>query len=133
MQGTITDYGPGFWGHTDDPGTFDVLDSFHSGEGGFGWAPNVEYDFTLVYQADRIAIEVNDIAIFDVAGSFPAGRFGFYSYSQPDVFFHSFTATQLPAIPEPMTLTLAAGGLAGWSLFARRRRSRWPAWRCSAA
>lgn len=125
VQGTITDYDPGFWGHTDDPGTFDVLDTLYSGEGGYGWADNVEYDFTLRYEADRITIDINNQPVFDVTGSFPAGRFGFYSYSQQDVRFHSFTATQiLPAsaiVPEPGTLALLALAAPALLLVGRKR------------
>jgi hypothetical protein len=80
-----------------------------------GWADNTEYNFTLTYAEDRIRIDIQggsgDFAtkqnIFDVAGTFPDGRFGFYNYSQQSVRYQGFTQQALadPVIsPNPMDM-----------------------------
>ena len=80
---------------------------------GTGWADNTFYDFTLLYQAERISIDIAGgvfgagATIFDViptdvglvAGStFPNGQFGFYNYSQSSVRYRSFTQTDDPIL-----------------------------------
>jgi hypothetical protein len=54
------------------------------------WVTNTEYNFKVEYGATNIKIWINGDLIFDVNGSFPNGRFGFYNYSQSDVRYRSF-------------------------------------------
>ncbi|MEO5698241.1 MAG: PEP-CTERM sorting domain-containing protein [Burkholderiaceae bacterium] len=129
VNGTITNYLPGFWGHNDSAG-FDNLATNFSGT--LGWADNVEYSFEILYQSDRVRVDVTGGAfasattVLDVAGSFPAGRFGFYNYSQANVTYSGFTLEELPppvvAIPEPASYAMLALGLTAVGWAARRRR-----------
>jgi hypothetical protein len=127
VNGTITNYVPGFWGHTDSA-QFDVLATdFGSTR---GWADNTLYNFEILYQVNRIAIEISGGAfgagqtIFDINGSFPDGRFGFYNYSQQSVRYAGLTEEVTPpngnVIPEPSSLALL--GISALAMCALRRR-----------
>ncbi len=67
-----------------------------------GWADNASYDFTLDYTATNISIDIDGTNIFDLAGSFGNGKFGFYNYSQSDVRYQGFE--QNISVPEPSSL-----------------------------
>jgi hypothetical protein len=134
VNGTITDYLPGFWGHADSA-SFDVLATNFSTTN--GWQDNTTYDFAITYQSNRVSVSLSGgvfttpTTVLDVAGEFGAGRFGFYNYSQANVVYNGFTLQAapptdgpppVPAIPEPSTYALMFAGLAAVAMAARRRR-----------
>lgn len=115
VQGTITDYLPGFWARQDSTG-FDNLATNYGDT--LGWVDNVEYDFTILYQESRIKIDIaggdfgTGTTVFDVAGTFEAGRFGFYNYSQSQVTYSGLTEEDTPPPPPPPNDVPEPGGLA---------------------
>ncbi len=78
------------------------------GGGSLGWVDNTAYDFELLYQANRIKIDItggtgefqSGLTIFDVTPAdvglteFETGQFGFYNHSQAGVEYQSFTLTE---------------------------------------
>ena len=88
-----------------------------------GWEDNISYQFTLSYTANNINIAIDGDTIFDIDGSYAAGKFGFYNYSQPNVSYQGFTQTT--AVPEPATMLLFGAGLAAFAGgILRQRNSR---------
>ncbi len=91
-----------FWQHQNTPG-FEVLATDYGIHK--GWQDYVEYDFSLLYQSNRIKIDINDTTIFDISSqdvgeAFSPGRFGFYNLSQERVRYSGFTRQHTP-VPEP--------------------------------
>ena len=92
------------------------------------------YEFTVDYTDDRIRMflkggmfsSVGDgDLIFDVGGSFGAGSFGFYNFSQARVRYAGITqeeAPDLPPLPEPATLGMLSLGLLALGAVRGRRR-----------
>ena len=124
-QGTFnsSQISDGFWRHIDtgpNPSSGPVFDVYQTLFGGqYGWADNTFYTFTLLYEDQRIRIDIeggsgiyaNGMTIFDIAptdvgfgpsDTFPTGRFGFYNYSQRRVFYESFNTD--PQVVEDMRL-----------------------------
>jgi len=133
-NGTIApaDYERYFWGHTDADGIpFDVLASDFDTT--LGWVRGVTYDFEILYQANRFRVDIaggafgSGTTIFDVSGTFPDGRFGFYNYSQAGVRYAGLTEEDSPpppiGVPEPGTLVLMLIGLLSVGGSLRQRRS----------
>jgi hypothetical protein len=58
--------------------------------GSTGWVRNVEYEFRISYGPTRLQVWVNDVLQFDLAGTFPSGRLGFYNFSQANVIYRAF-------------------------------------------
>lgn len=80
-----------WWNHTADP-AFTQLGATTNP----GWIRNVNYNFELIYLYNRVTIRINGATIFDVNGCFEPGRFGFYNFSQADVFYSNFSYELLP-------------------------------------
>ena len=87
--GTIPNasYPATFWGHTNTP-EFTVVGTNY---GNNGWNQNVDYEVEVTYTVNRAIILVDGDTIFDVYDCFEPGRFGFYNYSQTEVFYSDFT------------------------------------------
>jgi len=47
-----------------------------------GWQFDRTFDFRILYLENRVRVSIDGVTIFDVAGSFQPGKFGFYNYSQ---------------------------------------------------
>ncbi|KAA3657088.1 MAG: hypothetical protein DWQ04_29135, partial [Chloroflexi bacterium] len=82
-----------FWGHQELSSEFELLDSqFGSG----GWEEEKEHEFEVMYQSNRIKISIDGSVIFDESGSFPAGRVGFYSFSQSHATYYDVVISGAP-------------------------------------
>ncbi|MFY0565310.1 DUF4215 domain-containing protein [Archangium lansingense] len=46
------------------------------------WADNTTYEVKMTYEPTHIRVWINDVLEFDVSGTFPVGKFGFYNCSQ---------------------------------------------------
>lgn len=79
---------PTFWGHTNTP-EFTVLATDYGP--GKGYVRNQFHDIEVLYTTTRAMIIVDNDTIFDIPGCYEPGRFGFYNYSQPNVFYSDFT------------------------------------------
>ena len=80
--------GPTFWGHTNTP-EFTVVATEYSQSNGF--VRNQFHDIEVLYTTTRAVMIVDNDTIFDIADCFEPGRFGFYNYSQPEVYYTDFT------------------------------------------
>ncbi len=86
--------------------------------GDTGWQPDVEYDFQLIFEQDRLQVLVDDTLELDISGNFPDGRLAFYNFSQGGVTYRAFTREIIPGptpqpIPAPASLALVVLGAAG--------------------
>lgn len=54
------------------------------------WFAGRDYHFRFEYQPDTLRIWVDGLLEFDLTGSFPAGNFGFYNFSQGNVQYRGF-------------------------------------------
>ncbi|HAX80048.1 MAG TPA: hypothetical protein DCY88_30490 [Cyanobacteria bacterium UBA11372] len=118
---------PNFWVHKESE-EFDLLDTDYGK--GKGWKDNTEYDFSLLYQTDRIKIDIDGKTIFDVSGEFQPGRFGFYNFSQSHVRYSGFTQADIApeppkSVPEPTSgLGLLTFGALGTGALLKRKQQQ---------
>jgi hypothetical protein len=81
------------WPHTDcsdtDGGGVDEL-ARGATRGHTGWGDNTQYRFRFRYSPARVQVWVDDVLEFDLTGTFPPGRLGFYNYSQSDVRYSGY-------------------------------------------
>jgi hypothetical protein len=75
------------WGHEQSPSIRRLATDYGSN----GWSYDTEYNFEIWYLSQRVRIVINGDRIFDVSGDFPAGRVGFYDFSQADTQFYDVT------------------------------------------
>ena len=86
------DIGPYFWEHRDEPlNGFDVLARNNGADKGF--KTGVAHAVLATYSPTRIQLAVDGAVVFDVAGDFPAGRVGLYTFSQSNATFQDFEIT----------------------------------------
>ncbi|NCP67289.1 hypothetical protein GW777_03235 [Candidatus Peregrinibacteria bacterium] len=76
----LSGYGKELWKM--ENGAVTHLASDVSNDTSKGWQHGVSYDFRILYLEDRIKVSIDGEEIFNVAGTFPAGKFGFYNESQ---------------------------------------------------
>jgi len=93
VDGTFDQIGPQFWAHQ-SADSFVVIDSLYGNQ--YGWGDNTWYDVDVLYEENRIQIMIDSTVVFDTTGTFPAGRFGFYNYSQAQVRYQGFSQNQYP-------------------------------------
>jgi len=107
-----------FWSHVDNNdanSSFTVLDSLTGADQ--GWADNTIYNFELTFQSNLIEIVIDGGAfdaqeIFSVTGSYQAGSFGFYNFSQKEVRYAGVTEIAAPvSVPEPSAISILALGI----------------------
>lgn len=99
VDGLVDTGGTGpFWYQQDAPNYRVVAQNLGTE---LGWVSLQEYQFELVYSAQRLIIRIDGAMIFDLtpteAGvpAFESGRFGFYNFSQPNVDYANFSAAPL--------------------------------------
>ena len=135
VSGTLTN--PGgilfnnpLWGHlsNSDVSITPLADPVTGSEK--GWLDNTTYDFDLIYQTNRIKIDISGgqfgtagETIFDVVGTFATGKFGFYNFSQESVRYRGLTTEAAPVVvPEPSAYAMMVLGLLGMAGYGWRRR-----------
>lgn len=110
------------WGHTGND--LEILASSYSTS--LGWRDLQSYEFSLDYSAARTIISIDDETIFDIAGDFNSGQFGFYNYSQAYVNYSGFVEEQSAVVPEPSTFVFMCIGLVGVAAL-RKKQHRFSA------
>ena len=114
---TLRDIDGSFYPLTD----FRVATNYGAGK---GWTALTDHNFSLLYQTDRVKIDIDGETIFDISGDFESGRFGFYNASQSYVRYSGFESQPAP-VPEPGTIGgLAVLGLVGLGKLATGKRKR---------
>ena len=86
--------------------------------GATGWVANTDYEFTFDFGPNDLEVFVNGVKQLDITGTFNNGRMAFYNFSQASVRYSAFDvdAGSFPppgSVPEPGTLALLVGALAG--------------------
>src|SRR6056297_2268214 len=81
-----------FWGKQDITNEKKVLATNYNKD---GWRHGNEYFFEILYSDTKIRVRVDGEEIFNVEGSFSAGNFGFYNYSQKDVTYGKVKSAQV--------------------------------------
>jgi len=104
-----------FWGHvdfTENPAGGVTELARANTLGSTGWLTSTDYDFTFVFQSNRLQVFVDGVSEIDIAGSFNDGRLAFYNFSQAGVTYSAFTTMPAP-VPVPGALLLFSSGLLG--------------------
>jgi hypothetical protein len=108
-----SDVAQAFWGQQSLGGKYNLLASDTAGSNGWldGNACGRDVPFVLTYTYNQIKVEVDGATVFDISptdvpgmSTFPAGRFGFYNYSQNGVTYKDFTAAAAPGAPTDLNL-----------------------------
>ena len=92
--------------------------------GATGWAKNTVYDYEITFTDAAIALWIDGVQQFDVAGTFENGSFGFYAHSLGDVRFTLDAVEPLTGptpVPAPAAALLLPAALAGLAGLRRRR------------
>lgn len=79
---------PAFWART-QTNEFTPIATMYGP--GLGYVRHQNHDIEVLYTTTRAVILVDGDTIFDIPGCYEPGRFGFYNYSQPDVYYSDFT------------------------------------------
>src|SRR5690606_5502214 len=110
-----------YWGHTD--GINEIERALNLGA--TGWVHNTEYSFDIIFNANLIQVYVDDVLELSTTAAeaglaaFDNGAFGFYNYSQENVYYSAIEEREAPSVPLPATVLLLVPGLMG--LAAARR------------
>lgn len=88
------------WSHQDLPGGATVTEIGRATTlGAAGWTDETTYAFEVVYDVDRLQVWVDGALEIDLAGSFPAGGFALYNFSQAHVQFGPITFEEINEAP----------------------------------
>src|SRR5712692_2144019 len=96
VQGAVADPQPVYWPHAEGP-KLHVLAENHAA--GTGWIGGRQYQVEIAYRKSRVRLSLDGRVVLYATGSFPEGRFGFYTYLQQDARFAGFTAEAGNAAP----------------------------------
>lgn len=88
IPNTAAALSPTFWGRTTTPEFTVIATDYGPGK---GFVRNQFHNIEVLYTTTRAVIIVDSDTIFDIPGCYEPGRFGFYNYSQPDVYYSNFT------------------------------------------
>lgn len=109
--------GDELWGHTN----FDVSCSDLSNGvaelargaqlGSLGWRFNTYYLFRIEYSSNRLRVFVDGALELDLAGDFPAGGVGFYTFNQGNITFSAFLTRRIATVATYGAGTPGANGL----------------------
>ncbi|MCD4771862.1 MAG: gliding motility-associated C-terminal domain-containing protein, partial [Bacteroidales bacterium] len=89
-----------FWGNAEETPIRTILNKRFGDT--LGWKPFRDYQIELIYTSNHIRISIDNKIIFNCAGCFKAGKFGFYGLSQGYTRFRDFTYQNfIDFIPEP--------------------------------
>ena len=128
----ITGTDVNFWGHTGSD--IEILATDSGGPGNDrGWADNTFYDFSLTFTETGLTVSIDGEQIFAESGTFTAGKFGLYNYSQAHVRYSGLSEVTAPPItpssnppvstvPVPGALYLLGSGITGLLLLRRKKK-----------
>ncbi len=120
VDGNFTNLDATFWRRSPTPEFEFLATNYGSNK---GWRDNTEYDFTLLYQSNRIKIDIDGSTIFDIEGEFEPGRFGFYNHSQEYVGYSGLTQKPAP-VPESSSVLALLGVSTGSFLLAQGKKRK---------
>ena len=113
------------WDHQNNHTGYQVLDT----NLGTGWADNTPYEFTIGYRTNAIDVSIaggsfgTGTSVLSANGSFAAGQYGFYNFSQSTVTYSGFEDNAPPPVGVADSASTSLLLLLGLAALGRFRRS----------